>query len=161
MMNSWLIDTNVLIYSYDQTSKFHKISYSLIEKAISGDINIFLSHQNLLEFTAVVTNSKRVENSLPFEDVIQKLTIYLASFQLIYPRSETFITFFKLLKFYPKLRERIFDLYLVATAFDNDIYQICTWNISDFKDIDQIIVKTPKELFEIPVSYTHLTLPTN
>lgn len=58
MMKSWLIDTNVLIYSYDQACQFHQSSYEFITYSLSAELNLVISHQNLLEFIAVVTNPK-------------------------------------------------------------------------------------------------------
>lgn len=146
MKNFWLIDTNVLIYSYDQNSSLHSLSYSLIKKAIGDDLVLFLSHQNLLEFLAVVTNPKRVENPLSIEEAFQKITLYMTIFKLICPLSETFFSFNKLLSRYPTHSTKPFDLYLAATALDNGINQICTWNIKDFKRIKELIVKTPRDI---------------
>ncbi len=146
MMTSWLIDTNVLIYSFDQTSQFHKPSYDFIAQSLTGELNLYISHQNLLEFTAVVTNPKRVAHPLSIEEAFQKIAIYQTSFSVICPQSETFFTYNRLISKYPTFRERIFDIYLVATAIDNNVRQICTWNKRDFEKINEIRVKDPKEI---------------
>ncbi len=149
MMKSWLIDTNVLIYSFDQENQFHLPSFNFLSFSISDESSkIYLAQQNLLEFMSVVTNPKRVENPLSIEDAFQKLIIYQTSFPIICPLPETISTFSQLLKRYPTFRERIFDLYLVATALDNGIQQICTWNKKDFLKISAITVKTPEEILK-------------
>lgn len=148
MKRSWLIDTNVLIYSYDQTCKFHDPSYSFLGHGISGELNLYISHQNLLEFLAVVINPKRVQHPLSINEAYQKIVIYETSFSLICPLPETFITFTGLVNRYQTFRQRIFDMYLVATALDNGIQQICTWNIKDFQKIDEIIARTPEEIIK-------------
>lgn len=56
MTTSWLIDTNILIYSFDETQGLHSSSYSLLEHAFSGKLSASIAQQNLLEFFAVVTN---------------------------------------------------------------------------------------------------------
>jgi predicted nucleic acid-binding protein len=58
---SFLIDSNVLISSYDETEKQHKDSYSIVEKAMNRELQAVLAHQNLLEYLAVVTDPKRGE----------------------------------------------------------------------------------------------------
>jgi len=72
MITSWLIDTNVLIYSYDQTQKLHSLSYKLLEYAIARKIQACISDQILLEFLAVVINSKRVEDPLSTDEALQE-----------------------------------------------------------------------------------------
>ena len=146
MTTPWLIDTNVLIYSYDETQDLHSSSYTFLEHAFSGHISGSIAHQNLLEFLAVVTNPKRVEHPLSPDEALEKIAVYAANFPLISPSAKTFLTFADLFSRYPSIRERIFDLYLAATALDNGITQICTWNVKHFKAVSELIVKTPKEI---------------
>ncbi len=56
-MTSWLIDTNVLIYSYDVKQKHHSISYTFVEKCISGEITGILAQQNLFKVKAIASPS--------------------------------------------------------------------------------------------------------
>lgn len=65
---SFLIDSNVLISSYDETERQHERSYSLMEKVMNGEVEAALAHQNLLEYLAVVTDTKRVEHPLSPEE---------------------------------------------------------------------------------------------
>jgi len=39
MKKSWLIDSNVLVYSYDETVNQHDLSYYIVAKAMSGEIS--------------------------------------------------------------------------------------------------------------------------
>ena len=142
----WLIDTNILIYSYDETQKLHSSSYAFLEHAFSGHLSASIAHQNLLEFLAVVTNPKRVEHPLSSDEAIEKIAVYAANFPLICPSARTFLTFADLFSRHPSIRERVFDLYFVATALDNGITKICTWNVDHFKKIPELTVKTPEEI---------------
>lgn len=47
---SFLIDSNVLISSYDETEQQHRTSYSLLEKSMNKEIQAAIAHQNLLEY---------------------------------------------------------------------------------------------------------------
>ncbi len=40
MTTLWLIDTNVLVYSFDQLSPHHQVSYQLLEHAIAGGFDV-------------------------------------------------------------------------------------------------------------------------
>jgi len=146
MTTPWLIDTNVLIYSYDETQNLHSSSYAFIENAFKGLISALIAHQNLLEFLAVVTNPKRVEYPLSTGGAFEKIAVYAANLPLISPSVRTFSTFTDLFSRHPLMRERIFDLYLAATALDNGITQICTWNVKHFKAIPELSVRTPEEI---------------
>lgn len=44
----FLIDSNVLISSYDKTERQHKHSYLLLQQAMTGKVEAALAHQNLL-----------------------------------------------------------------------------------------------------------------
>lgn len=147
-MNSWLIDTNVLIYSYDIKQQHHSFSYTFVEKCISGEITGIIAHQNILEFLAVVTDPRRVENPLTFDQALQKIAVYVSTLPCISPLKITLFSFAGLLSKYGTTRKRIFDLYLVATALDNNVSSICTWNTKDFQGIEEIEVKSPVEILE-------------
>lgn len=149
MTTPWLIDTNVLIYSYDETQDLHSSSYTFLENAFFGLISASITHQNLLEFLAVVTNPKRVEYPLSTVEALEKIAVYAANFPLISPSAKTFLTFTDLFSRHPLMRERIFDLYLAATALDNGITQICTWNVKHFKAVSELTVKTPEEILTL------------
>jgi len=142
----WLIDTNILIYSYDETQKLHPFSYTFLEHVFSGHLPASIAHQNLLEFLAVATNPKRVEHPLTPDEALEKIAVYTANFSLISPSAKTFFTFTDLFFRHPSIRERVFDLYFVATALDNGITHICTWNVDHFQKISELTVKTPKEI---------------
>ncbi len=152
-MNSWLIDTNVLIYSFDQTCPLHLPSYQFIDRSITANWNLLIAQQNLLEFLAVITNPKRVEYPLAIEAALQQIAFYVSHFTLIAPFRETFLTFSRLLTKYPTVRERIFDIYLAATALDNGVNHICTWNIKDFRNISEIEAKTPEQLLRLSINH--------
>lgn len=145
---SFLIDSNVLISSYDETEKQHKDSYWIVEKAMNREVQAVLAHQNLLEYLAVVTDPRRVENPLSSEEALVNIDLYIASLSVISPKSTTIVTFKRFLAENPVKKGRVFDVYLAATAFDNDIKQICTWNTSDFEGLPEIRTITPEQVFK-------------
>lgn len=128
-----LLDSNVLIYAHNQSSLLHNQALALIQSVIEGDIKGVLAQQNLLEFYSIITDQKRVTNPLSLKDAFGLVTLYLDSpFKVIYPTDETAAIAFTLgcnLKFKDG---KIFDAYLVATMFSNNINTIITANIKDF-----------------------------
>lgn len=143
---SFLIDSNVLISSYDETEDEHEPSYALVEKAMNGEVEAALAHQNLLEYLAVVTDRKRVEHPLSPEEALVNIDIYISSFHIILPKPTTFALLKRLLKANPVTAGKVFDLYLAATALDNGIARICTWNASDFAGLPQMEALTPEQI---------------
>ena len=145
---SFLIDSNVLISSYDETERQHKDSYFVMEKAMNGEVPAVLSHQNLLEYLAVVTDPKRVEHPLSSGEALANIDFYTSALSIISPKPTTITTFKRFIKRKPVTKGRVFDIYLAATAFDNAIEQICTWNVSDFEGLSEITTITPKQALE-------------
>ncbi|RLE06952.1 hypothetical protein DRJ00_08920 [Candidatus Aerophobetes bacterium] len=147
-MTSFLIDSNVLISSYDETEKQHPESYLLVGKAVAGELQAFLAHQNILEYLAVVTDPGRVENPLSTREAIKNIEFYTLYLGVIFPKSTTINTLKKLINLRSVTRGKIFDLYLAATALDNGINCICTWNVSDFEGLSEIKPLSPIQILE-------------
>ena len=145
---SFIIDSNVLISSYDETEKQHKDSYSVVERAMNKEVDGVLAHQNLLEYLAVVTDQKRVENPLSSEEAMINVDSYIAALSVISPKPTTIAIFRRFLREKPVGKGRVFDVYLAATAFDNDIKEICTWNTSDFQGLSEIETVTPEQVLK-------------
>jgi len=59
-----LLDTNILVYGADETSRFHKSAFALREKGLSGEFSLCICPQVLNEFFAIVTDPKRVSNPI-------------------------------------------------------------------------------------------------
>lgn len=87
----FLIDSNVLISSYDKTEQQHKHSYLLLQQAMSGRVKAALAHQNLLEYLAVVTDSRRVEHPLSLREAFVNIDIYTASLGSSFLRSQRLV----------------------------------------------------------------------
>lgn len=121
-----------------------------MKEVIGGDVQGTVAQQNLLEFLAVVTSPKRVQYSLPLQQALQKVAIYMATIPVIRPHRQTVHTLSQLLGKYPALGQRVFNLYLVATALDNGVHGVCTLNVKHLKAIAELDVATPDELLNVP-----------
>lgn len=139
-----LIDTNVLIYAADEASPFHKASKDLRDKAIKGEIELCLCPQILMEFYAILTDPKRVENSRKPKEVIEEIEKYLNSgIQIIYPKEDAILRVLHLLRKYKLKKQKVFDAFLVATMLSNGVYQVYTYNQEDFEKFEEIEVLIP------------------
>jgi len=61
----YLLDTNVLIYSVDKASPFYAKAKKVIEIGIKQNVSFVITHQNLLEYTAVL---RRVYKRITFRN---------------------------------------------------------------------------------------------
>lgn len=96
----------------------------------------------------MITDSRRVEHPLSLREAFLNIGIYTASLTLIFPKITTVVTLQDLSKAKSAPRMKIFDLYLAATALDNGITHICTWNIADFIGIPKIEPVSPEKLLD-------------
>lgn len=131
-----LFDTNILVYNQDKDSQFYKFASSFHRNAIEGKIKPVISSQNLLEFSAIMINPKKIIKPLSQKIVALEMKRYVSSgiFEIIYPNLKTVSVFTGLLKKYKlKNPRQTFDLFLVATMISNDIFQILTLNRKDFQ----------------------------
>jgi predicted nucleic acid-binding protein len=152
---SWLIDSNVLVYAFfrkaaesedDPEKKLRSDSRQVMVLAAQSAFEGAVAQQNLLEFLAVVTHPKRVVSPVDLREALQACQAYLSFCTLVSPKPGTYLTFEALTKQRRAVRERLFDLYLAATAMDNEITQICTWNSKHFKRLAGFRAVTPSEL---------------
>ena len=140
-----LIDTNVLVYAADKTSKLHLGAKNIRDLGISGKKNLCICPQILEEFFAIVTDPKRVKNPRNPKEVIKEIEKYIKSRNIIkiYPKEDVMIHIISLLKKYDIKKQEIFDTQLVATMLSNGVRRIYTFNKEDFKKYKEIKVITP------------------
>jgi toxin-antitoxin system PIN domain toxin len=140
-----LLDTNVLVYAADETSPFYNRSRDLMDRGLSGQTLLCVCPQVLIEFFAIITDSRRVENPREPEEAVEEIEKYLLSKNIlkIYPKEDTLQRTMILVKKYNLKRQRVFDAQLVATMLSNGIEQIYTFNQEDFSKFDEIEVLIP------------------
>lgn len=157
-MISWLIDSNVLVYAFFRKTeeaseakpekKLRADSQQLVTLAAQGALLGAIAQQNLLEFLAIVTSPKRVASPVGLQEALQACQSYLSFCTLVTPKPSTYLTFETLTKEKRVARERLFDLYLAATAIDNSLSHICTWNTKHFRHLPSLTAATPSEVLK-------------
>jgi len=137
----FLIDTNILVYSYDASEQEkNEICVSLIKKAWMQEITYAIALQNLSEFYVIVT--KKIEQPLPAEKAkkIVKDMIDFNSWHVISFNEDTVIN---AIDISVKFKIHYWDSLLCATMKHNGITGIYTENEKDFKKIPWITVENP------------------
>lgn len=137
----YLLDTNILIYSLDKTSPFYQQAKEIIRLTFEQRIQGFVAQQNLIELVNVLIGFYGISSKNALLDA--KMFAYNSNLILIYPLATTFITFADFLDQTKKLKGDIFDIYLAATAWDNNITNILTVNTKDFYSLPKIAAINP------------------
>lgn len=156
MTISWLIDSNVLVYAFfhrpgeeggeETERKLRFDSRRALGLAAEGKLSGCIAQQNLLEFLAIVTSPKRVASPVALAEALRASEAYLSFCSLLTPKPSTYLTFETLVNKSRVARERIFDFYLAATALDNQVAHICTWNTKHLRPILGLTVATPSQV---------------
>jgi predicted nucleic acid-binding protein len=156
MATSWLIDSNVLVYAFfhkpeeegrhELETRLRYDSRRVLMLAVEGRFNSVVAQQNLLEFLAIVTSPKRVASPVDLPEALRACEAYLSFCTLVTPKASTYLTFESLTTNWKGARERIFDLYLGATALDSEVSNICSCNTKHFRPVSGLTVATPTQL---------------
>ncbi len=134
-MNNILIDTNLMIYAFDETSNYYEQSVGLLQ---NDDFELFVTTKNISEFFAVCSKLK-IDFSKTFgfyEDLKNNVTV-------LKPTDQSLSHFEILLQKYHPKGNLVYDIEIVSIMLANNLKTIATANIGDFENIEEIV------LFEI------------
>lgn len=133
LMNRILVDTNVLVYSIDEDSKFNSRAIKLLT---NPNYDLYTTSKNLSEFLVVLT--KGIEVHLTIKETVDLLEGLMANLTILYPSKNSYQQFKKLILKYKPRGLKIHDFEIVSIGLENGIKQVATINIKDFKSIDEI-----------------------
>ena len=134
----YLLDTNILIYAQDDKSPHIKESSEILQQLNEEKFKGYITIQNLLEYSAVLTRLYKY----PKSDVVADLKILSSNPKLtmLYPNDKTISIFLSMMEKDPKLY--VYDLFLVAYMKAYGIKTIITDDM-DFEEIKDIEVLNP------------------
>ena len=142
-----LLDTNILVYAYNQSSPHQKQASEILKKTMHREIQACLTPQVLYEFFSVVTSAKRVEHPISSTEAAN-ICLDLWECNEIEKLNPSAIAPFEVFKYVEELnlsKAQIFDCVLAVTAKENNIDNISTENIADFKQYKFIKAVNPFE----------------
>ncbi len=140
-----LFDTNVLVHAHIVGSTYHEIARRLRDQSARGELSVCLSPQILCEFFAVCTDERIVHPALTIDQANKEIVNYWtnSAFKKIFPKETTMRRLIHLIERHPVKRQKIFDLFLVATMLDNNVSVIYTQNAKDFEPFRDLQVINP------------------
>ncbi len=134
-----VVDSNILIYAINADSPKHEISKKFLNENIS---KIAITHQNILETIRVLTHNK-FSNPMKVKEALLSIKKISEVLNIVSPDQTTIHITLDLIEEHNLSGNRIFDAYLVATAFSNGDYEIATDNIKDFQKFKGLKVINP------------------
>ena len=134
----YTLDTNVLVYAADKSFPLHSAARDVRDRAVAEQRKARLCYSVLLEFFAVVTDSRRVGNPLPPAEAWREVVAYLKAFEVLYPDEHTLVELGKLGVQYQIRRQTIFDALIVSMMIQYGVQGIYTDNRKDFARFDEV-----------------------
>lgn len=136
-MSKMLIDTNVLVYSKDKSSVFHRASISVF----NGSDQLYTTSKNLAEYYAVVTKGNAPLLS-PLE-AIHDITEFALYCTILYPTLLSHQKLFELIRKYQPKGLKVHDFEIASIALVSGVPNVATFNQGDFKQITGMDVLVP------------------
>ena len=131
-MSKLLLDTNVLIYSIDEGSKYFQKAQDIFSK----QLELYTTSKNLSEFLSVVTRIPK--NPLSLKDALIVINDFIKIMTVLYPDEKSFLIFQNLLQKYGPVGLNIHDFEILSIGLANQITAIATFNEKDFKNVKEI-----------------------
>lgn len=130
-MNSVLLDTNVLVYSIDEDSKYFSASQKLI---YDTNVKLYTTSKNISEMLAVLT--RHPQNKISGKKAVDIIKGILSYVNLLFPDEKSSVLFFELLLQYKPTGLKIHDFEILSIAKANCVDSIATFNVKDFKNVE-------------------------
>ena len=141
-----LLDTNALVYAINIDAPQHHMSQALIQAALDGEVAAVLVPQVLVEFLAVVTNPRRVQQPLAPARAWEVVTTLRMSLPVLDLQPAALGILGELLRTRFIAGRNTFDLFLAAQMRSHGVSTICTYNQADFAQLPGIQALTPEEI---------------
>jgi predicted nucleic acid-binding protein len=129
-MNNILIDTNVLIYAFDETSDFYEKAAELMQ---NEDLNLFVTTKNISEFFAVCSKLK-----LDFTKTFGFYEDLKDNVEILKPTDQSLNYFENLIQKYQPKGNQVYDIEIASMMLAHDIKSIATANTKDFINVTEI-----------------------
>lgn len=138
-----MVDANILVYSHNRDSPLHLQAKALLTELIEEN-GFYLNSLVLQEFFSVITDGRKIEKPLGPDSALSIINDICKSenIKLLSVREPYF--FLWLESFMPNVRRyQIYDAFIAYTMYRNNVRDLYTNNIKDFKKFDFIQAINP------------------
>ena len=143
----YLVDTNVLLRSIQQTDPMHADAKRAAATLTRQDQQLSIVAQNLIEFWAVATRPA-VNNglALSIDETARHVATFKRVFTLLADTPDIFLEWERLVEQHKVIGRRVHDTRLVAAMKVHNVTHLLTFNTDDFKRYDGITIVDPKDV---------------
>ena len=136
-----LIDTNILVYAFDNSEKKkHRTAVDLLKKCFDEKEKFAISSQNLAEFFIVMSSKvKSTVNKKEIQDIVENIIEFEGFYKINYDEH----TVLQAIDIHRKYNVDFWDALIASTMLNNGINYIYTENIKDFRKIPNITSLNP------------------
>ena len=143
--NMICIDSNILIYAFNtENEEFHLRSQKLL-KEIMYPGKLAICDTSLIEFFQVLTDKRRLNEPYNVKKAQSAIDFFLniERCKVLYTNKEIYDEAFKALNKYSIKKYDIYDHIIAFTCRYNNIKELYTVNVKDFKKYDFLNVVNP------------------
>ena len=132
-MSKLLLDSNVLVYSIDEDSRFFSRARKVID---TTDKSLLTTSKNLAEFLSVITKSNGYD--LNPQLALEILGEIIQGIEVIYPSYESTRVFLDLVQQYQPKGLKIHDFEIISIGLANGCHEFATFNTKDITLVKEI-----------------------
>lgn len=138
MRDNYFLDTNIIVYLFDQNAPTKKkIAYQLVQAGLK-DHNTFVSYQVVQEFINVST--KKFHRPLSFDDCKQFVETALIPLWRVYPSKELFI---KAIDISERYKYSFYDSLIISSAIESSAEILYSEDLQDGQQIERVTIVNP------------------
>ena len=129
------IDTTFLVQLEIVELDLHQEAKSFLKKHLAGHGRFALAPQVINEYLHIITDHRRFKRPLTMDSALKKADTWwhAREVQPVFPNRSSASVFFDWMIKYSLDRKRILDTYLAATYFSNNIREVITTNVRDYR----------------------------
>jgi len=137
------IDTNILIYASINKSPFYQPAQNALRNLEQEEAELVISRQVLREYLASMSRPNTLTKELPRTSIIQDIRTFEEDFTVLNDGPEVTAKLLELAESIDVSGKQIHDANIAATMLVNDVFELLTHNVSDFKRFRQYIKVSP------------------
>ena len=137
------VDTNVLIYATFAHLAQHTFARAYIDTALANAVPLWISRQVLREFAVVVTRPQTFMTPVTAAAAAAYVRTFLGLFKVADEDHRVTAQWLRLLDTVPLAGKPVHDANIVATMQANQLDQLLTNNVDDFKRFANLIKIIP------------------
>ena len=127
------VDTNILLRALLTEIDLHTESDTLLKRLLQEETELWISGQVIREFIVQATHPRTLKIPLKIEEVIHEIRIIEQLFSITDETEAVRQNLLDLLQTFPTHGKQVHDANIVATMLANQIDNLATHNIEDFK----------------------------